>query len=129
MTIAWLAREGGVGVEIVRYYQRRGLLDEPEKLNRAGTAGGIRRYGTDHARRFRFIRSAQAAGFTFAHIGELLALVVTDDRARALQLANEQISALDARVAELEQARASLRWIASECGSGSAGPCPIYRLP
>lgn len=74
MTIAALAREGGVGVETVRYYQRRGLLDEPDRPTGAGAGGGIRRYGTDDARRLRFIRSAQAAGFTLEQIGELLAL-------------------------------------------------------
>ncbi|CAM3417206.1 transcriptional regulator, MerR family [Sphingomonas sp. OV641] len=125
MTIAALAREGGVGVETVRYYQRRGLLDEPDRPTGAGAGGGIRRYGTDDARRLRFIRSAQAAGFTLEQIGELLALDATDDRARARQLAHEQMAALDAKIAELEQARASLRRLASECGSGSAGPCPI----
>ena len=125
MTIAALAREGGVGVETVRYYQRRGLLDEPDRPTGAGAGGGIRRYGTDDARRLRFIRSAQAAGFTLEQIGELLALDATDDRARARQLAHEQMAALDAKIAELEQARASLRRLASECGSGSAGPCTI----
>ena len=125
MTIAALAREGGVGVETVRYYQRRGLLDEPDRPTGAGAGGGIRRYGTDDARRLRFIRSAQAAGFTLEQNGELLALDATDDRARARQLAHEQMAALDAKIAELEQARASLRRLASECGSGSAGPCPI----
>ena len=125
MTIAGLAREGGVGVETVRYYQRRGLLDEPDRPTGAGAGGGIRRYGTDDARRLRFIRSAQAAGFTLEQIGELLALDATDDRARARQLANERIAALDAKIEELERVRSSLRRLARECGSASEGPCPI----
>ncbi|MBW6525701.1 MerR family DNA-binding protein [Sphingomonas sp. RHCKR7] len=123
MTIAGLAREGGVGVETVRYYQRRGLLDEPDRPTGAGTGGGIRRYGS--ARRLRFIRSAQAAGFTLEQIGELLALDATDDRARARQLAGERIAELDAKIEELERVRASLRRLAHECGSGAEGPCPI----
>ncbi len=53
-TIAGFAREGGVGVETVRYYQRRGLLPTPRK------SGGIRRYGEEDVRRLRFIRTAQA---------------------------------------------------------------------
>lgn len=125
MTIAGLAREGGVGVETVRYYQRRGLLDEPDRPSGGGVGGSIRRYGTDDARRLRFIRSAQAAGFTLEQIGELLALDATDDRARARQLAGERIAALDAKIEELERVRASLRRLARECGSGSEGPCPI----
>ena len=124
-TIAGLAREGGVGVETVRYYQRRGLLDTPERPNGAGAGGGIRRYGPADVRRLRFIRSAQAAGFTLEQIGELLALDATDDRVRARELAAERIAALDAKIEELERVRASLRRLARECGSGSEGPCPI----
>ena len=125
MTIAGLAREGGVGVETVRYYQRRGLLDTPDRPGASSAGGGIRRYGADYARRLRFIRSAQAAGFTLEQIGELLALDATDDRPRARQLANERIVALDAKIEELKHVRASLHRLARECGSGSAGPCPI----
>lgn len=125
MTIAGLAREGGVGVETVRYYQRRGLLDEPDRPSGSGTGGGIRRYGADDVRRLRFIRSAQAAGFTLEQIGELLALDATNDRARARQLAIDQVAALDAKIEDLERVRASLHRLAAECGSGSEGPCPI----
>ncbi len=125
MTIAGFAREGGVGVETVRYYQRRGLLDTPERPDGAGASGGIRRYGPADVRRLRFIRSAQAAGFTLEQIGELLALDATDDRPRARELAAERIAALDAKIVELSRVRASLRRLARECGEGSDGPCPI----
>ena len=64
-TIGGLAASGGVGVETVRYYQRRGLLIEPDRRN------GIRRYDDADLRRLRFIRSAQTAGFTLEEIGEL----------------------------------------------------------
>lgn len=114
-----------MGVETVRYYQRRGLLKTPQRPANAAPGGSVRRYGEDDVRRLRFIRSAQTAGFTLAQIHELLALDATDDRDRARELAREQIAALDARIAELEQARASLRHLATECGSGAAGPCPI----
>ena len=124
-TIAGLAREGGVGVETVRYYQRRGLLDTPKRENRHGLGGGVRRYGSEDVRRLRFIRSAQSAGFTLEEIAELLKLDATDDRARALELANERISALDARIAELETARASLKKLAHHCAHTHEGPCPI----
>ena len=127
LTIAGLAREGDVGVETVRYYQRRGLLDTPDRPGGSGGSGGIRRYAIEDVRRLRFIRSAQAAGFMLEQIGELLALDATDDRARARELANERIAALDAKIQELERVRASLRQLATECGSGSAGPCPILQ--
>ncbi len=120
MTIARLAEAGGVGVETVRYYQRRGLLPEPKRPE-----GGVRRYADDDVRRLRFIRSAQGAGFTLEEIGELLALDAVDDRARARELARSRIAALDAKIDEMKAARAALSRLADDCGSGSAGPCPI----
>lgn len=125
LTIGNLAQEGGVGVETVRYYQRRGLLGTPERPRGPGHGGGIRRYGENDVRRLRFIRSAQAAGFTLDQIGELLALDATDDRARARELANQRIAELDAQIRHLENVRTSLHRLARECGSGAAGPCPI----
>jgi MerR family mercuric resistance operon transcriptional regulator len=68
---------------------------------------------------------AQAAGFTLEQIGELLELDAGQDRARARELAHARIAALDAKIAELEAARASLLRLARECSSGGAGPCPI----
>ncbi|WP_313535624.1 MerR family DNA-binding protein [Sphingomonas sp.] len=123
LTIGKLADAGGVGVETVRYYQRRGLLPTPVRGGPPDT--GVRRYGEGEVRRLRFIRSAQAAGFTLEEIGELLELDATDDRARARELARVRIGALDAKIAELVQAREGLARLARECGAGSAGPCPI----
>jgi len=122
MTIGRLAAAGGVGVETVRYYQRRGLLAEPP---REGGYGGVRRYGSDDVRRLRFIRTAQGAGFTLDQIAELLELDATDDRARARALATERIAALDAKIAEMQEARAALSRLARDCASSGVGPCPI----
>ena len=124
-TIAGLAREGGVGVETVRYYQRRGLLDTPDRPDGAGASGGIRRYGQADVRRLRFIRAAQGAGFTLEQIGELLALDAIDDHPRARAMARARVAALDARIAEMQAARDALLALADDCGSGSIGPCPI----
>lgn len=119
MTIARLASAGGVGVETIRYYQRRGLLDVP------ASAGAVRRYGAEDLRRLRFIRRAQSAGFTLEEIGELIALDRTDDRSRVRQLASERVAALDSRIAELQASRAALERLRSVCASGGRGPCPI----
>ncbi len=118
-TISGLAKAGGVGVETVRYYQRRGLLGTPAR------GEGARRYGEADLRRLRFIRSAQTAGFTLEEIAELLALDAGEDRVRARELARTRIAALDAKIAELEAARQSLRRLARDCASGGTGPCPI----
>jgi MerR family mercuric resistance operon transcriptional regulator len=118
LTIGNLARAGGVGVETIRYYQRRGLLQTPRQ------GDGIRRYGDEDLRRLRFVRSAQAAGFTLEQVAELLALDATEDRDRARALARERISALDAKILELETARNALKRLARDCAA-SKGPCPI----
>lgn len=125
MTIARLAQAGGVGVETVRYYQRRGLLQTPPRPDGSGLGGGVRRYGAEDVRRLKFIRSAQGAGFTLEQIGELLALDAGEDRARAQALAEARLGELDGRIAELESARAALRRLAEACAGGGKGPCPI----
>ena len=124
-TIAGLAREGGVGVETVRFYQRRGLLPTPERWSRDGVGTGVRRYGEEDVRRLRFIRSAQTAGFTLEQIKELLSLDAGEDRARAHELASERLAALDKAIADLVEARTALRRLAGACASTDQGPCPI----
>ena len=119
LTIGKLAEAGGVGVETVRFYQRKGLLCTPDRNS------GIRRYGASDVRRLRFIRRAQAAGFTLEEIRELIELDATDDRPRARMLAAARLEALDDKIAELQRARDSLTRLAHECSSGRAGRCPI----
>jgi MerR family mercuric resistance operon transcriptional regulator len=86
---------------------------------------GFRRYGAEDLRRLRFIRQAQAAGFTLEQIRELLELDASNDRARARELASERVAALDARIAELKRARDALKRLSRKCGSGTPGLCPI----
>jgi MerR family mercuric resistance operon transcriptional regulator len=119
LTIGKLAAAGAVGVETIRFYQRKGLLEEPAR------DGGIRRYGSDDVRRLNFIRQAQGAGFTLAEIKELLDLDASDDRDRVRELARARIQALGGKIQELKQARDALQRLAHECAEGSAGPCPI----
>nr|WP_316628557.1 MerR family DNA-binding protein [uncultured Brevundimonas sp.] len=121
MTIGGLARAGAVGVETIRYYQRRGLLETP-----AGD-GAMRRYGAADADRLRFIRQAQAAGFTLAQIGELLTLDSGADRTRVRALAEARIEDLDRQIADMQAARTALRRLASDCARNEKGPCPILK--
>ena len=107
-------------METVRYYQRRGLLTEPPRPH-----GEVRRYGDEDLRRLRFIRSAQTAGFTLNEIKELLDLDASDDRSRARQLASARVAELDAKIAELREAREALAGLASACANKLSGPCPI----
>lgn len=119
LTIGKLAAAGGVGVETIRYYQRRGLLETPTRDRE------VRRYGSDDVRRLRFIKQAQAAGFTLEEIKELLDLDASEDRSRARELAGMRVKALEEKITELQRARNALERLARECGSGQSGPCPI----
>lgn len=119
LTIGQLAAGGNVGVETIRFYQRKGLLETPMRET------GIRRYGSEDLRRLRFIKQAQAAGFTLEEIRELLELDSGQDRSRARELARSRLEALDAKIAELGRARQALERLATECGQGGKGPCPI----
>lgn len=69
LTIGRLATEAGVNVETIRYYQRRGLMTEPDR-----PMNGQRRYAVDAVKRVRFIKRAQVLGFTLEEIGSLLEL-------------------------------------------------------
>jgi MerR family mercuric resistance operon transcriptional regulator len=121
-TIGGLAKAAGVGVETVRFYQRRGLLPEP-----ARPPGEVRRYGGSDIKRLKFIRSAQTAGFTLNEIKELLDLDASDDRARARELAQARVSAIDEKIAALREARDALAGLATDCAKKGGGPCPILR--
>ncbi len=124
LTISELAKGAGVGVETVRFYQRRGLLIDP-RPSRSGGAPGRRHYGDDDLRRLRFVRSAQRAGFTLAEIVRLIELDRGDDRATARAMARQRIAALDERIAELEVSRDALARLARDSAGGTSGPCPI----
>ena len=125
LTIGKLAAAGDVGVETVRYYQRRGLMGTPARSGGDGWGGGIRRYDEDDLRRLKFIRSAQASGFTLDEIAELLALEASDDRVRVRTLARQRIKVLDEKIAQMTQTRAALARLADQCAASDKGPCPI----
>jgi MerR family mercuric resistance operon transcriptional regulator len=121
MTIGRFAREAGVGVETVRYYQRRGLLPVP-----AHGVSAYREYGDELLRRLRFIRRVRAAGFTLEEIRELLRLDRSRDRQRVRSLAGRKLDELDERIRELRRLRRALQDVVHDCEHGdAAAPCPI----
>lgn len=118
MKIGDLAKAGGVSVETIRFYQRRGLLPEPPR------GAGARRYSDGDLERLRSIRAAQTAGFTLEEIATLLDLN-HDDRLAARALAEARIAAIDEKIATLRTMRAALKDLVKDCAHGGEGPCPI----
>jgi DNA-binding transcriptional MerR regulator len=121
--IGQLATRGGVGIDTVRYYERNGLL-----APRARLASGYRRYGDLELARLRFIRRAQALGFTLRQIKELLALSAQRDVGRVKRSAQAKLVDVEERIAALERVREGLAHLITACpGHGRAADCPILK--
>ena len=123
LTIGHLAKETGVNLETVRYYERRGLLPKPPR-----SASGYRLFPAEAARRLRFIRRAQELGFSLREIRELLALRVSP-RAKSTEIrarAEAKIADIEAKITTLESIKKTLHKLTKSCaGCGSTTVCPI----
>jgi MerR family transcriptional regulator, mercuric resistance operon regulatory protein len=123
LTISRVATEGGVKVETVRYYQRRGLLEEPAK-----PVGGYRNYPQEIVRRIHFIKRAQALGFKLEEVAELLQLDVADGCAKSCNLAEKKLTVIDQKIAELSVMRRALAKLVAQCDKKARrGACPIIQ--
>ena len=121
LTIGELAAFAGVGVETIRFYQRRGLVPEPSR-----PSGAIRRYGAADVERLRFVKSAQSLGFSLDEVAELLRL---EDGARckeASSLARSKLGDIRRKLAELSRMEAVLSSLVAAChvGRGKVS-CPL----
>ena len=121
MTIGALARDAGVTIETVRYYQRRKLLGVP-----ARPTGGVRRYGEDALARIRFIKRAQDLGFTLDEVGEQHKLrAARAPKAAVRALAEHHLDDLETRIADLSRMRDALKHLTHACAHGHDPHCPI----
>jgi MerR family copper efflux transcriptional regulator len=125
LTIGTVAKRVGVAIDTIRYYEREGLLPEPERR-----ASGYRSYGEGTIAQLRFIRRAKNLGFTLEEIRELLAL--SADRQRGVkavkQRAQQRLAAIELRIDELQRVRDGLAQLVESCpGHGSPEQCPILR--
>ena len=123
LTIGRLAKQAGVNLETVRFYERRGLLPRPPR-----STSGYRLFPPDAARRLRIIRRAQELGFSLTEIGELLSLRVSrrttsaDIRTRA----EAKIVDIEAKLKSLESMKKTLRKLSRVCdGCSPVAECPI----
>lgn len=123
-TISELARDAGVNVETVRYYERIGLLRQPRKLGR-----GWRRYDQDSLRRIRFIKRSQELGFTLAEVNELLSLRASKSPRtceRVGRTALAKVDEIDAKLQDLLAMKQVLMELAATCPLDGAGDaCPL----
>ncbi len=123
LTIGQVARQAGVGVETIRFYEREGLLAEPPR-----TAAGYRQYSPAVVARIRFIRRAKELGFSLREIRELLALRVAPGTtcAEVRARAEAKIADIEERIATLERMKFALEGLIASCRTGRPlRQCPI----
>jgi len=123
LTIGHLARESGVNLETVRYYERRGLLPKPPR-----SASGYRLFPIEATRRLRFIQRAKELGFSLKEIGELLSLRVspTTTSARIRAKAKAKIADIRSKIRSLESMEKTLQKLTKSCtGCAPITECPI----
>ncbi len=123
VNIGQLARQAGVPIDTVRYYERQGLLATAQR-----SAGGYRVFSDTDLTRLRFIRRAKALGFTLEEIGELLRLSDHrgQDMAQVRETAVHRLQDIQQRIAELQRVHAALEQLVEACpGHGDLDRCPI----
>lgn len=126
-TIGRAAKEAAVGIETIRFYERKGLVKRPPKPR----SGGFRSYSDADVERIRFVRSAQGLGFSLREVGELLSLEANpraecgDVHAQAVRKLQE----VEQKIAGLRAVRSALKSIIATCPKQglAAGRCTILQ--
>lgn len=120
LTIARVAEDAGVGIETVRYYERRGLIRQPDRRN-----GAYRRYDMEHVKRIRFVKRAQEIGFSLDEIATLLGLEDGANRVQVRSVASARLEQIRARIADMSRMERVLKHLLAESESGKTPHCPI----
>ncbi len=122
-TIGKTARQAGVGVETIRFYERKGLIAAPPRRS-----SGYRQYPPETVQRLRFIKHAKDLGFSLQEIGELLELRVAPGTTcgHIKRRAETKIADIDGRIRSLQRMRRALKRLAAACdGKAPVRECPI----
>lgn len=118
LTIGKLAAGEGVGVETVRFYQRRGLLALPERAD-----SGFREYTEDDRQRLAFIRRARQLGFSLGEIGDLLSAGEGRSTGDIIRAAEAKLATISEQITELTLLQGRLRRLVRVCAQGDSGDC------
>ncbi|TDI07505.1 MAG: MerR family transcriptional regulator [Acidobacteria bacterium] len=123
LTIGQVAERSGIGIETVRFYERKGLVEEPPRAD-----SGYRQYPEDVVARIRFIRRAKELGFKLSEISQLLSLRVDPDTTCA-DVKNQtelKIADVEEKIRVLQGIKTALKKLAASCvGTGPTSECPI----
>ena len=121
LTIGALAIQAQVNVETIRFYQRKGLIQEPGRPQ-----GSVRRYGTADLGRVRFIKSAQRLGFSLDEIAQLLKLEDGTHCDEAREQAQHKLIDVRAKLADLQRIETALASLVERCCAARGNiHCPL----
>lgn len=123
VTIGKLAKNAGVNIETIRFYERKGIMPKPERK-----PGGFRLYSEADLKRLRFILIAKRHGFTLNEIKELLELRVAPESTceDVRSKAQEKIRVIEEKLRELKRMKKALQTLAASChGANPTDDCPI----
>jgi len=121
LTIGRLAQQAGINIETVRYYQRRGLIVEPEK-----PCYGFREYPPETVAQIKFIKRAKQLGFTLKEIAQLLPLGERHCD-EVIELAEHKCAWIDTQISDLLAMQSALKELLKDCHSRHGTPCPIVK--
>jgi Cu(I)-responsive transcriptional regulator len=125
LTIGRLAKQVGLGIETVRFYERQGLIEPPPRTN-----SNYRVYPEEEVTRLKFIKRAKSLGFTLSEIKELL-FIRHDPHATKADIKNRtlaKINDIQQKITDLTRIKTALEHLASSCdGHGSLEECPILK--
>ena len=118
MTIGQLAKQASVSVETIRFYERKGLIEQPRK-----PASGYRQYGEDSLQRVRFVKRAQALGFSLDEAKDLMALEASCKDVQ--ELAEHKLSLVQEKIASLKALETNLTVLIQSCHNNDKAHCPV----
>jgi MerR family mercuric resistance operon transcriptional regulator len=123
MTIGQVAQKAGIGIETIRFYERKGLIEEPPRKE-----SGYRLYQEDVIDRLAFIQQAKSLGFTLAEIQELLSLKIRPEvtSGEIRKIAEAKLADIEDKIKMLKRMQRALKKLVAQCpGHGPANHCPI----
>jgi len=124
ITIGKVAKETGVGIETIRFYERTGLIPEPPRRD-----SGYREYPQETIQRINFIKKAKELGFSLKEISELLSLSADPEKTSAdvKRIAQAKISNISQKISNLQKIKKALQKLDDSCQGGEAptSECPI----
>ncbi|MGH7095122.1 MAG: MerR family transcriptional regulator [Stellaceae bacterium] len=126
IAIGELSRQTACNIETIRYYERIGLLPQPDR-----GGGRFRRYGPGDVARLRFVRRARQLGFALDDVRVLLRLAGSDGedrRAEARSVFSAHIEEIRAKVADLQSMERVLSEAVEECAAGRHPKCPLIEV-